>query len=147
MATSSRKIFIESSIFIAFIDRADTNHPKAVKSMEDLARGGYSAYTSSQNIQDAYTILAREVGVSVALDFLQAILQSDIEILFPQKADLITAHRMLRANRDRQVTLREVLNATLMQKRGIVQILTFTYWHNLFGTKELPFSQDYFSIR
>lgn len=134
MAIQTRKIFIDTSVLVAFVDRADQNHPKAVKSMEDLPRGGYSIYTSTQNIQDAYAILAREVGTALALDFLQAVLQSDMEILFPQKADVITAHRMLRANRDRQVTLREVLNATLMQKRGIVQILTFTYWHNLFGT-------------
>lgn len=134
MATLSRKIFIDSSLFVAFVDRADQNHPKAVKNMEDLARGGYSIYTSSQNIQDAYAILAREVGASLALEFLQAILQSDMEIVFPQKADLITAHRMLRSNRDRQITLRETINATLMQKRGITQILTLNFWHNLFGT-------------
>jgi len=40
---------------------------------------------------------------------------------------------MLKMNRDRQITLRESLNATLMQKRGIMQVITFTYWHNLFG--------------
>lgn len=134
MALQSRKIFIDSSVLIAFIDRADTNHSKATKSMENLARLGYHLYTSSQNISEVYAVLARETGVSVALDFLHASLQSDMEIVFPQKADLITAHKMLKANRDRQATLREVLNATLMQKRGIVQILTFNYWHNLFGT-------------
>lgn len=134
MAINSRKIFIDSSVLIGFIDRADSNHPKAVKSIENLARSGYQLYTSSLNVNDVYAALARETGISVALDFLQAILQSDMEILFPQKADFITAHRMLRSNRERQMTLREVLNATLMQRRGIVQILTFTYWHNLFGS-------------
>lgn len=132
--TTTRKVFVDSSVFVAFVDRADQNHPKAAKTMEDLAVGAYQLYTSSQNVQDAYAILAREIGTSLALDFLQAILQSNMEILFPQKADLITAHRMLRTNRDRQTTLREVLNATLMQKKGITQVLTFTYWHNLFGT-------------
>lgn len=134
MALQSRKIFVDSSVLISFIDRADTNHPKATKAMENLARLGYHLYTSSQSVSDVYATLARETGISVALEFLQSSLQSDIEILFPQKADLITAHRMLRANRERQLALREVLNATLMQKRGIVQILTFTYWHNLFGS-------------
>jgi len=134
LASTSRRIFVDSSILISFIDRADPNHPKAVKAIENLARLKYQLYTSSLNISDVYAALARETGISVALDFLQATLQSDMEILFPQKADLITAHRMLRGNRERQITLREVLNATLMQRRGIAQILTFTYWHNLFGT-------------
>ena len=134
MAIQSRKIFVDSSVLLAFVDRADSNHNKAAQAMDSLARMGYQIYTSYQNIFDTYATLAREVGMSVALDFLQAGLHSEMEILFPQKADLITAHRMIRANRDRQLTLREVLNATLMQKRGIIQVLTFTYWHNLFGS-------------
>lgn len=134
MAFTSRKIFIDSSVLLAFVDRSEVNHPKAVKAMENLARLGFQIYTSQQNISETYAVLAREVGVSVALDFLQACLKSNIEILFPQKADLITAFRVLKSNRDRQLTLREVLNATLMERKGIVQILSFTYWQNLFGT-------------
>ena len=134
MATTSRKIFIDSSIFIAFIDRGAPNHLKASKAMEDLASIGYRLYTSSPVVTDSYTLLSREVGTTIALEFLQTMLQSGIEILFPQKIDLITAHRILRVNRDKQIPLSEALNATLMQKRGIVQILTFTHWNNLFGT-------------
>lgn len=134
MAIQSKKIFIDSSVFVSFIDRADSNHQKAVQSLESLARLGYQLYTSYQNIAETYAALSREIGQSVALDFLQASLQSDMEILFPQKADIITTHRMLRSNRDRQITLRETMNATLMQKKGIMQILSFSYWHNLFGT-------------
>jgi len=134
MALQSRKIFIDSSVFISFIDRADINHAKAIKTMETLAQLGAKLYTSSQVIIEVYATVSREISISVALDFLQASLQSDIEILFPQKADLITANRMLRSNRERQLTLREVLNATLMQRKGITQILTFNYWHNLFGS-------------
>jgi len=134
MATQARKIFIDSSVLVAFVDRADSNHIKASKIMSDLATMGYQPYTSLQIVTESYVVLAREIGISIGSEFLQSMLQSNIEILFPQKADLITAHRMLRVNRDRQISLRETLNATLMQKRGIIQILTFTYWHNLFGT-------------
>lgn len=134
MALISRKIFIDSSVLISFIDRANINHPKAVKALENLARLGYHLYTSSTNIGEVYAAISREISTSVALDFLQASIQSDMEIIFPSKADLISAHRMLRGNRERQITLREVLNATLMQRKGITQILTYNYWHYLFGT-------------
>lgn len=134
MATISRKIFIDYSIFIAFIDRGSPKHLKAAKAIEDLASIGYRLYTSSQAVTDSYNLLSLEVGNAIALEFLQTMLQSGIEILFPQKADLITAHRILRVNRDRQIPISEAVNATLMQKRGVVQILTFTHWNNLFGT-------------
>lgn len=134
MANTSRKIFIDSSILIAFVDRGDPNHLKASKAIEDMASLGYRLYTSSQVVADSYALLSRDVGITVALEFLQTMLQTGIEILFPQKADLITAHRILRVNRDEQIPLSEAINATLMQKKGITQILTLSYWHKLFGT-------------
>lgn len=134
MTTQSRKIFIDSSILIAFIDRGDPNSSRASKAIGDLASLGYRLYTSSEVVIDSYDLLSRDVGMTVALEFLQIMFQTGIEILFPQKADLITAHRILNVNRDKQIALSEALNATLMQKRGIVQILTFVYWNNLFGT-------------
>lgn len=134
MVTASRKIFIDSSIFIAFIDRGAPNHLKASKAIEDFASIGYRLYTSLQVVTDSYDLLSSDVGTTIALEFLQTMLHTGIEILFPQKADLITACRILSVNRDRQIPLSEALNATLMQKKGIVQILTFSYWNKLFGT-------------
>lgn len=134
MAIPSRKLFVDTSVLIAFIDRGDANHEKAAKAMEGLAKLEYQLYTSLQCVQDTYAVVDKEVGTSIALELLQSALQSDMEILFPQKVDLITSYRIVRGNIGRQVTLKEALNATLMQKRGISQILTFSYWHNLLGT-------------
>lgn len=134
MATTSRKIFIDSSILIAFIDKDAPGHLKAAKAIEDLASIGYRLYTSSQVVIDSYALLWREVDTTIALEFLQIMLQTGIEILFPQKADLITTHRILRVNRNDIISINEAVNATLMQKKGIGQILTFSSWNNLFGT-------------
>ena len=133
MATS-RKIFIDSSVLVAFIDRGDKRHLIATKAVEDLAGLNYNLYTSSQVLTDSHDLLLGSVGKTVALEFLQTLLQSGIEILFSQKADLITAHRILKVNNNRDISLNEALNATLMQKRGISQILTFNPWNKLFGT-------------
>lgn len=134
MTNQSRKIFIEYSIFIAFIDRGNKDHLKVTKAIEDLASIGYRLYTSSQVVTYAYDLLSRSVGVTVALEFLQTMLQTGIEILFPQRADLSTAQRILRVNRNEQISLSEALNATLMQKKGITQVLTLSHWNKLFGT-------------
>lgn len=134
MATTSKKIFIDSSILLAFIDRGNPNHQKASKAIEDLASIGYRLYTSSQVVTDLYARISRDLGTTVALEFLQTMLQTGIETLFPQKADLITVSRILRVNRDKQIPLSEALNSTLMQKKGIVQVLTFSSWNKLFGT-------------
>lgn len=135
MFTESKKIFLDSSVFIAFIDRGSQVHLKASKALEHLASTGCRLYTSSHSVIDSYNPLTSNVGTTVALEFLQSMLQTGIEVLFPQKADLITAHRILRINRDKEIPLSEALNAVLMQKKGIRQILTFKDWTKLFGTE------------
>ena len=81
MASTGRKIFVDTSILIAFIDKGDPNHLKASKAMEDMASLGFRLYTSSQVITDAYSLLSRDVGASVALEFLQTMLQTaDAEV-------------------------------------------------------------------
>lgn len=138
MANLAGKIMVDSSLLLAFVDRADSNHPQATRIMELLSKRGFHLYTSVQNVHETYSTLSREVGVSVALEFLDSVLHSSLEILFPQKTDLLSAYRILRSGRERQLSLREALSVVLMEKRGISQIITFTYWHNLLGTRVSP---------
>lgn len=134
MALRAKKVFIDSSVFLAFIDRADPNHKKAVQEMGNLANQSFQVYTSIQNMQESYATLGREISSAIATAFLDAGLKSNIEIIFPQKVDLLTAYRIIKSNKDRQISFKEAINATLMQKRGIDQVVTFGVWHNLLGT-------------
>lgn len=136
MPSAIKKIFIHSSVLAAFVDRGSNDHLKASKAIDDAAGIGCRLYTSSQVISEAYDLLTPEVGITVSLEFLQTVLQSGIEILFPQKADLITAHRILKTNRNEKLSFNEALNATLMQKKGIDQVFTFKSWNKLFGTSK-----------
>jgi predicted nucleic acid-binding protein len=132
---NSKKIFIDSSALYSFIDRADPNHSHAIKIIESLSLSYAQLYTSIQAISDTYSAVESQLGASISLDFLKTILESNIEIIYPQKADISTAYRLLNANRGKQITFREALNASLMQKKGIIQILTFRFWHNLLGSQ------------
>lgn len=132
---ASKKIFLDSSALYAFIDRADPNHAQVVKIIETLSLNYSQIYTSVQAISDTYSAIESQLGASISLDLLKTILESNIDIIYPQKADLATAYRLINANRGKQISLREALNAALMQKKGILQILTFRFWHNLLGSQ------------
>ena len=134
MATSIRKIFIDASVLTAFVDRGNQRHLRAAKAFEVTASIGYRLYTTPPIIVQAYEELKQQVGTTVALEFLQTMLQSGIEIIFKQKTDLNAAFRIIKINRNEQISLDEAINAALMQRKSITQILTFKTWHNLFGT-------------
>lgn len=136
MSKAIKKVFIHSSVFIAFVDRGSAEHVRAAKAIDDMASIGCRLYTSSSDIAQVYDVLVPKVGITVSLEFLQTILQSGIEILFPQKGDVATAYRILKVNRNEKLSFDEALNATLMQKKGIDQVLTFGTWNKLFGTSK-----------
>lgn len=132
---ASKKVLVDSSLLYAFIDRSDRNHTQAVKLMEHFSTQGVYLFTSYYSLQEVYGAVNKQIGISIGIDFLESILGSNIEILFPQKSDLISAFKLLKTNRNHQLLFKEAMTATLMQKKGISQISTFTYWHNLLGTK------------
>jgi predicted nucleic acid-binding protein len=132
---ASKKVFVDASVLYAFIDRADQNHPQATKAIDYLSVQGSILFTSIQAVVETYTGINSQLGASIAVDFLQAIVESSMEVLYPQKADLLAANRILKTQRSQNLTLKEALTAAMMQRRGITQILTFTYWHNLLGSQ------------
>ena len=132
----SKKIFLDISFFIAFIDRADLNHIKCVSIFEFLASHEFRVFTSYLVILQTFNRAEKELGSTVAKEFLQAILESNIQILYPGKQELISAFRIIRANPTHQNSLTELLNAILMEKNGITAILTYDFWHNLLGTNK-----------
>ena len=131
----AHKLFVDTSIFLAFIDRAHPNHLRANHLLENIASAkNYQLFTSLTNITETATVLTYDMGISLALDFVSTLLESDVEIVYPSRADLVTAHKIMKSNRDRAITPKEALNATLMQRRDVTYTLTFGSWNNLFGT-------------
>lgn len=135
MATSSsHKIFIDSSFFFSFIDRADLNHQKTVDVFDFLGRQNYQLYTSSLVVYQTFSRVERDLGSGVSYDFLQAILDSAIKLLYTTESELLFAFRFFKNSPQRQVSILEVISARIMERQGIVAILTYDYWHNISGT-------------
>lgn len=146
MATS-RKIFLDSSIFLSFIDRTHLNHQKTVAILELLASQNYQLYTSDLAVFQSFNLIERDLGFRVSQEFLKAILDSTIKILYAAEQDLLFAFRFFKTA-TRKASLTEVITARLMEKHGIVSILTFDYWHNIAGTAvsnliSSPLSQNF----
>lgn len=130
---SSKKIFIEASVFPAFIDRVNPNHAKASKIFEVLGRNKYQVFTSGMVVIQTFNALERDLGETLARDFLKAMLETNIQILYTNEPDLLAAFRYLKANPGRQISLSSIINANLIQRHGINSVLTFDFWPNIMG--------------
>lgn len=133
MAISSKKIFIEASLFLAFIDRVNPNHAKASKIFEVLGRDKYQVFTSGMVVAQTFNVIERDLGETLARYFLQTMLETNIQILYTNEPDLLAALRFLKANPGRQISLLSIINANLIQRHSINSILTFDFWPNVMG--------------
>lgn len=134
MPQISYKVFLDSSFLLSFIDRADLNHQKTIQIFELLGKQEYKLYTSILVVLATFSRLEKDFGATLCNDFLQAILESNIQILFASDSDLISAFRFLKSNPGRNISLPEFINSYMMEKQGVQSILTYDYWHNVMGT-------------
>jgi predicted nucleic acid-binding protein len=135
MTFMTQKIFIDASFLVAFIDRTNIDHIKAGQIMENLARDNFQVFTSSLVINQTFIRLEKEIGSVVADEFLQAILESNIQTLYPEQSDLLAGFRVLKTLTTRNASINEILNSVLMYKYRVYTILTFDTWHNLQKTQ------------
>ena len=134
MATVSKKIFIEGSFFIAFIDRGNLNYSKAVECLGFIAHNKYKVYTLSSVILQTVVSIERDLGITMANEFLRAILESNIEILYIGKSDFQAALRYLKVNPSQTSYFSTIVKSIIMQKNYINTVLTFDLWPNIMGT-------------
>jgi len=133
-----QKVFWHTSFFKALLDNADPHHSRAALILEELVKDKVNIFTSYLSILETFQYLQITKDPNVALIFMQAILSSNIGILFPTKRDLNLAYRYLKMNQDKNIDCLEVISSIYMQRMEIEYIMTFEIWHDLLGSAVSP---------
>lgn len=138
--STSTKLFLDTSFLLAFIDRGNPQHKMSVDVMTYLAKEGYRLYTSNITILTTFSRVERDMGTWLAVEFLDTMLQSNIETMHVSQSELQASIRYIRNANRLQCTLTEVINAQLMLRFGIPAVVTYDAWHNLNATKVAKFT-------
>ncbi len=133
MANQSKKVFIESDIFYAFVNRAHQRHPEASAYFRYFAQEKFQVFTSYPVIRGAYDQIYQKISPSLAKDFIRGVSLSSINIFYPTESDLKAALKALINFRNTELTLEQAQTAVLANRNTIPQICTFEYLHPLFG--------------
>ena len=133
MAITSKKVYISSDTFTAFIDRAHPKHSQAAAFFRYFGQEKYLIFTSILNIEESYRQIYEKISPSLAKDFLRALTLSNINILFPTESDFKAALKTLINFRTTELSFKDAQSAVLADRNGISQIATFNYLHPLFG--------------
>ncbi len=129
----SKKVYLTSSVFEAFIDRAHPKHDQANAFFRFFGEDEYILCTDIGTITQTYATIYKDISPSLGKDFMRTMLISDINILYPEEADIKAALKALMAYQSNELSFSQALTAILAEKREISQICTFDYLHPLFG--------------
>lgn len=133
MAIQSKKVFIESDVFYAFVNRAHSRYPQAGAYFRYFAEARFQIFTSYSVTEEAYREIYDKISPSLARDFARGISLSAVNILYPTQSDLKAAIKTLVNYQSTELTLRESQTAVLANRNYISQICTFNYLHPLYG--------------
>jgi predicted nucleic acid-binding protein len=133
MSLISKKVFIATSAFMAFMDRANSKYVQAAAYFQYFAQEHYQLYTGYLNLAEVHGEISERISGSFARDFLSAINLGSINILYPEPGDMKVTLKTLMNYRSTDLTFKEAQMAVIASRRSINQICTFEYLHPLFG--------------
>jgi predicted nucleic acid-binding protein len=133
MAMQSKKVYLTPSGFIAFVDRAHPKHEHAAAFFRYFGLEKYTLYTDIVAITNTYNRIYSSISPSLAKDYLRTIFLGDINIIYPEENEIKAALKTLVNYQSTELTFDMALMSVLANRRGISQIFTFDYLHQLFG--------------
>lgn len=129
----SKKVYVSSDAFVAFIDRAHPKHVSMSAFVRYFAQENFQLYTSFVTINDTYNELYTAITPSLAKDFLRAMYMSSVNVIYPEPSDIKTTIKTVATSSVVELTFSKALVSVLCNKRSIPQICTFEYLPSLFG--------------
>jgi predicted nucleic acid-binding protein len=130
---TSKKVYLDASTFIAFLDRAHIKYDHATAYFRFFALEEYQLFTDPISISEAYKRIYDKISPSLAKDFLRVLALSNVNVIYPDESDHKAALKALVNFKSTELTYPHALLAVLANRRGVPQICTFEYMPALFG--------------
>lgn len=129
----SKKVFIEPSVIMSFIDRAHPKHEQTDAYFRYFGQEEYQLFIDYNSLIEAYNQIYKDISPSLAKDFLRCIELSNINLLYPDDSDAKAALKTLVNFKSLELSYPKALVAVLCYRKNIPQIYTHDYIPNLFG--------------
>lgn len=133
MPLPSKKVYLDSSTFVAFIDRAHLKYDQATAYFRYFGIEEYQLFSDPVSILEAYNRLYTDISPSLAKDFMRVMALSNVNMVYPEDGDMKAALKAIVNFKTTDLTFNKALLSVLANRRGVSQICTFEYMPQLFG--------------
>ena len=128
-----RRVFVDSSAYLALLDRQDDNHPQAVAIVRRLAAERFRQFTTNVLVVETHGLLLSRMGLRQATQFLREMEQTSTVIVRAREADEVLAKQIIYRYQDKDFSLADAISFVVMQRLRIARAFTFDRHFTQYG--------------
>jgi hypothetical protein len=135
----AKRVFVDTSAFIALQDKGDRLHPDAVKFNHYLIENNFDIYTSDYVLDETFTLLKIRAGHTVARTFGQDIRDSKLIKVLNILPNLFDEGWNIFAKAEKEkYSFTDCTSFALMRFHKITKAFSFDIHFQAFGFQKLP---------
>ena len=125
----SRKIFVDTSAFLALFHIRDGEHQRALDTWGKIKENEKAFITTNHVLDELATLLGRKTNFNYSVRKMRRIYSSDIQIERPSEEDELNSNALgyFEKYTDQKISFTDCLSFVIMKKFAIKKVFTFDH--------------------
>ncbi|MGH2457984.1 MAG: type II toxin-antitoxin system VapC family toxin [Chloroflexota bacterium] len=128
-----RRAFVDSSAYLALLDRKDEHYQEAVDVVSALADQEYRQFTTNVLLIEAHALILSTLGIAPAVRFIRNLRQSKTVTVRVRQGDEDNALQLLDHYQDKDFSFTDAISFVVMERLGIHLAFTFDHHFAQYG--------------
>jgi predicted nucleic acid-binding protein len=120
-----RRVFVDSSVYLALLDADDEHHLEATQILHQLAQARYRQFTTNVLLIESHALILSVLGRARAAQFLRDMEESNTVVLRVRAADEERAKQILFQYDDKDFSFADAISFAVMERLAIRLAFTF----------------------
>jgi uncharacterized protein len=133
-----RRVFVDSSAYLALLDVDDEHHNEAIETLQELAQARYRQFTTNVLLIESHALILSVLGRGRAAQFLTDMEESNTVVIRARAADEERAKQLLFQYTDKDFSFADAISFAVMERLTIRLAFTFDRDFVQYGFPVLP---------
>jgi uncharacterized protein len=120
-----RRVFVDSSVYLALLDEDDEHHREATQILHQLAQARYRQFTTNVLLIESHALILSVLGRAQAAQFLKDMQESKTVVIRVRASDEERAKQILFQYTDKDFSFADATSFAMMERLAIRLAFTF----------------------